>query len=104
MAYKVAISASAERDIDEIIVYIAEKKLANPKASADFADALEEKYTELEAHPFIFEISRNERLAQAGYRRFVIGNYVALYKVNEELREVIVARIFYGRRDYEKYI
>ena len=103
MAYKVTISASAERDIDGIIVYIAEK-LANPKAAADFADALEEKYTEMEAHPFIFEPSRNERLAQAGYRRFVIGNYVALYKVNEELREVIVARIFYGRRDYEKYI
>ena len=103
MAYKVAISASAERDIDEIIVYIAEK-LANPKAASDFADALEEKYTELEAHPFIFELSRNERLAQAGYRRFVIGNYVALYLVNEELQEVIIARIFYGRRDYEKYI
>jgi len=103
MAYRVIISASAERDIDEIIAYVA-KKLANPKAAADFADALEERYTELEAHPLMFELSRNERLAQAGYRRFVTGNYVALYTINEDVQEVIIVRIFYGRRDYEKYI
>ena len=87
MAYKVTISDSANHDLDEILTYIS-KTLANPKAAADFAAELEEKYTELETHPFLFEISRNARLAQRGYRRFVIGSYVALYLVNEEQHEI----------------
>jgi plasmid stabilization system protein ParE len=103
MAYKVKTTESADRDTDEILVYIAET-LANPKAAADFAGALEERYTALEDHPLMFELSRSERLARMGYRRFVVGNYVALYLVNEERQEVTVARIFYGRRNYDKYI
>ena len=103
MAYKVTVSESADRDLDDILAYIVEK-LANPKAAADFADALEEKYTDLETHPLLFEMSRNERLAQMGYRRFVVGSYVALYLVNEERQEVTIARIFYGGRDYGKYV
>ena len=60
MAYKLTVSESADRDLDEILAYIAEK-LANPKAAADFAYAFEQKYEELESHPFMFEMSRNER-------------------------------------------
>jgi plasmid stabilization system protein ParE len=103
MAYRVKATESADRDLDEILTYIAET-LANPKAAADFADALEERYAALENHPLMFELSRNERLARMGYRRFAVGSYVALYLVNEERREISIARIFYGRRDYEKYI
>lgn len=103
MAYKVQVSESADRDLDDILTYIADK-LANSKAAIDFADALDEKYGELEDHPLLFELSRNIYLAQKGYRRFVVGNYVALYLVNEERQEVTIARIFYGRRDYDKYI
>jgi plasmid stabilization system protein ParE len=103
MAYNVRTTESADRDLDEILAYIAETP-ANPKAAADFADAPEERYAALEDHPLMFELSRNERLARMGYRRFVAGNYVALYLVSEERREVTIARIFYGRRDYEKYI
>jgi plasmid stabilization system protein ParE len=103
MTYNVKTTDSADRDTDEILTYIAET-LANPKAAADFADALEERYAMLEDHPLMFELSRNERLARMGYRRFVVGSYVALYLVNEERKEVTIARIFYGRRNYDKYI
>ncbi|MDR1135481.1 MAG: type II toxin-antitoxin system RelE/ParE family toxin [Clostridiales Family XIII bacterium] len=103
MAYKVRISDSAEHDLNEIFKYIAEK-LVNPRASVDFANALEEKYGKLEMHPLMFERSRNERLAQKGYRRFVVGGYVVLYIVNEEQQEVTIARIFYGKQNYDKYI
>jgi len=57
----------------------------------------------LERHPRLFELSRNKRLSQKGYRRFVVGNYVSLYLVDDESQEVTIARIFYGR-NYEKYI
>ena len=103
MAYRVIVTETADRDTDEILTYISEK-LANPKAAVDFADSLEERYTALEQHPLMFEMSRNERLASMGYRRFIVGNYVVLYLVNDEIKEVTIVRIFYGRRDYEKYI
>ena len=101
--YEVRVSEAADRDADEVLLYIA-VELANPKAAGDFADSLDEKYTKLEEHPYMFEPSRDERLAQMGYRRFVIGSYVALYLVDEERRLVNIARIFHGRREYEKYI
>ena len=103
MAYDVRVSEAADRDTDEILTYMV-AELANPKAAADFADALDEKYEMLEEHPFMFELSRNERLAQIGYRRFIVGNYVALYLVDEKLHVVTIARIFYGKREYEKFI
>ena len=103
MAYKVIASDSADRDLDEILAYITET-LMNPQAATDFADALDQKYDELEKHPLMFELSRNERLAQLGYRRFVVGSYIALYLVDEERMTVTVMRIFYGRRNYDKYI
>ena len=103
MAYKVKITESADRDLDEILTYIAES-LANPKAATDFADTLNERYATLEHHPLMFELSRNKRLANMGYRRFVVGSYVVLYLVDDVRQEVTIARIFYGRRDYEKHI
>ena len=103
MAYRVEVSESADRDLDAIITYITEE-LASPQAAADFADELDAKYENLENHPLMFELSRNERLARMGYRRFIVGNYVALYLVDEDECVVTISRLFYGKRDYEKYI
>ena len=91
MEYKVKISESAEHDLDGILSYIA-GKLANPKAAADFADALEEHYGQLETYPLAYELSRNERLARKGYRRFAVGSYVVLYLADETKREINIAR------------
>jgi len=97
------VSDSAERDLEEILAYIA-VKLDNPKAAANFADALDDKYAQLEDYPLLFELSRNAGLAAKGYRRFVINNYIALYLVDEDRHEVIISRIFYGKQNYTKYI
>ena len=103
MEYRVEVSESADRDLDAILTYIADE-LASPKAASDFADEVDAKYEMLETYPFMFELSRNERLAKIGYRRFVIGNYIALYLVDEGKRIVTISRIFYGKQDYEKHI
>jgi addiction module RelE/StbE family toxin len=103
MAYRVEVSESADYDLDTILMYIT-NNLTSPKAASDFADELDEKYEKLKDHPFMFELSRNERLAGMGYRRFVVGNYVALYLVDEMTHVVTIARIFYGKQDYEKHI
>ena len=103
MAYRVRITESADRDLEEIIAYIA-IKLANPKAATDFVTALEERYTTLEDHPLMYELSQNDRLSEQGYHRFVVGSYIVLYLVDEEQQVVNIARVIYGRRNYEKII
>jgi len=103
MEYRAEVSESADRDLDSILTYIA-RELASPKAASDFADEIDAKYEILENHPLMFELSRNERLAKMGYRRFVVGNYIALYQVDEEKCVVTISRIFYGKQDYEKHI
>jgi addiction module RelE/StbE family toxin len=103
MEYKVIISESAVCDIDEILAYITDK-LANPKAASDFANELGKRYTALARQPQMFEASHNERLKRKGYRRFPVKHYVVFYQVNEKNKEVIIARIFYGNRNCEKYL
>jgi len=103
MGYNVKVTDSADRDLDEILTYIIDE-LHSPQAATDFADELDERYVLLEEHPFMYELSRNERLARLGYHRFVIGNYVILYLVDEENRIVNIARIFYGGRNYEQHV
>jgi len=102
MEYDIKISESAERDIEEVMTYMT-KILANPQAAMDFADELELRYSELSRYPLMYGQSANETLGRAGYRHFVVKNYVVIYRVYESQKEVIILRVFYGRQDYEKY-
>ena len=103
MKYKLFITDEADADIDEILHYIADT-LSNKKAATAFADELDHQYEQLMDHPYLFEESRDTKLRKVGYRRFIVGNYVGLYLVDEEKHSVTIARIFYGRRNYSKYI
>lgn len=103
MGYKLIVTQSANQDLDEILTYLV-RDLAAPKAALDFVTELEARYTALADNPLIYELSRNERLLRKGYRRFIIGNYVVPYTVSEDRREVIIARIIYGKRDFEKWL
>ncbi|MDR3288348.1 MAG: type II toxin-antitoxin system RelE/ParE family toxin [Peptococcaceae bacterium] len=52
----------------------------------------------------ILEPSRHGRLQKKGCRRFPIKNHRVFYTVDESRRMVHIARIFYVRQDYEKYL
>lgn len=103
MAYDVIETDSATEDIGEILAYIA-VTLENPAAATQFADHLQAVYDQLADYPLAFESSRDPQLALRGYRKFLVGNYVGLYLVDDKAREVQIARMFYGRRDYAKYL
>jgi plasmid stabilization system protein ParE len=103
MEYELKISQSAECDIDEILTYMVEK-LANPQAAADFADELESRYAELCQHPLMYGQPSNEHLQKSGYRRFIVKNYIVFYRVDNTRKEIFIARVFYGRRDYDNHL
>ncbi len=103
MAYNVAITASAEKDLDAILRYIVEE-LCNVDAAVSFADEVQEKYDVLSDNPHAYEAMQHELLKQRGYRRVVISNYVMVYFIKEEESTIYIMRFFYGRQDYLKQL
>ena len=99
MGYKVNVTASAERDLDEILTYIVEQ-LGNLDAALKMTDEVDARYEKLEENPFIYEECRDPRLKKHGYRKVVIGGYVMLYRINSEKTVVYVERYFSHLQDY----
>ena len=104
MAYSVRIMEKAEQDLSEIVAYLSDT-LCNPKA----ADSLPEKFlevkTNLEDNPYMYPLSNDLVLQIEGYHRFLFKkNYIALYLINDEKKEVSIMRIFYAKRDYNNLI
>jgi plasmid stabilization system protein ParE len=103
MTYSVQMSDSAGRDVDEILSYIA-GNLSNPSAAGDFLDDFYKVLDALAENPLMYEASRDQRLADRGYRRFPVKNFVGLYLVDETARVVTIARVFYGGQNYAQYL
>ncbi|MCL2343558.1 MAG: type II toxin-antitoxin system RelE/ParE family toxin [Firmicutes bacterium] len=99
MEFELNIADSAHEDLDEIVTYIAEVLYA-PEAAIHFAEAVEKCYDRLRMYPLMYPIADIPELAEKGYRRVPVKNYLILYKVNEFAKLVRIYRIFYGARNY----
>ena len=66
----------------------------------DFGEVL----LRLEETPTIYGYSRDEVLRQREYRKFSIGRYAALFKIDEPKNTVEIYRIFHGTQNYTKYL
>ena len=101
--YKVFITDYAQRDLDAIVEYIA-VRLSSPAAAHDLIEEVNKCYSYLRSNPFIYAKSTDARLEKEGYRKALINNYILFFKVLENENEVIVYRIIYGARDYQKLL
>lgn len=101
--YKLKFTFSAEFDLNEIYIYIS-NNLSAPETAQRLMGRMEDSINKLCAFPFQCELSRNELLRAKGYRKLVVESYIVLYLVDEESKTVIIARVFYGSMDYDKYI
>jgi plasmid stabilization system protein ParE len=97
--YNVEISDRAEKDLENIIIYISQN-LAAPKAASDFADSVFDCYDRLEDNPYIYRLCHDPRLSREGYHRVPVKNYLIVFKIHEDKKEVHVHAIFHGRQDY----
>lgn len=104
MAYNVHITKNAENDLDEIVTYISDK-LYNPNAANKLLDDFLNEKANLEVSPYMYPLSHDAKLQSEGYHRFIFyKNYVALYLIDEDKKEVWIMRIFYAKMDYAKLI
>ena len=99
MVFRLEITDSAYKDLDDIVTYIAETLFA-PVAAARFAEAVEKCYDNLKTQPFMYAAASMPELAGKGYRRAPVNNYLILYNVDEASKIVHIHRIFYGARNY----
>lgn len=103
MDYKITITYSANKDLDEIVDYIV-NHLFNTTAAKDLLNDIEDKYKQLAEFPYMFEEVRDKILKKKGYRKIVVKNYIILYLIDELDKEINIMRFFYCGKKYEKYL
>lgn len=94
---------TAEEDIGGIVDYMA-TELANPDAAGRFLDELEIKLDDICQSPNIGRVVENEYLKRDDVRRFLVGNYIAYYLVDQNEQRVVLLRIVYGKRNQNKIL
>lgn len=85
------LSALAERDLEEIWLYVAED--ASPTTADRLIDAIIDRFELLSDQP---RIGRPRPEFGAGIRSFTVENHVIYYRHDGD---VLIARVFHGRRD-----
>jgi len=95
MAYNIKLTASAERDTDEILSYIVED-LCNPQAAGHLLDEITKTYQVLAENPMIYPACSQPLLKH--FRKVVVMRYVIIYRIQEDT--VYVERLFSQLEDY----
>ena len=103
MSYEVLRTATADEQIRDIAFYIAAES-GNPDVALRFVDRLEEAASRLADTPRLAPPARWGTLAKRGYRALVVGEYLVLYQVNDERKQVVVHAVLHGRREYWKLV
>ena len=97
--YRVDVSGPAEGDLGEIIRYIA-SQLSVPISALRMMELLEEAMEGLSDMPQRYPFVADERLAQMGYRKLPVKNYIVFFSIDEKNKVVDIEGILYGRRDW----
>ncbi len=93
MGYRVILAASADRDLEEIVRFLAQK---NPAAAERLGYALVDDALSLAKFPFRGKSVRD----RPDYRRILHGRwFLIFYRVDEPRRVVQVVRIWDARQD-----
>ena len=94
--YEKVILPEAESDIIEILDYIHDE-LKNPTAAKKLYQNILEAIDRASLFPYAMPKLKNEVItAGKEYRRLDVENYVLIYKVVEELKQIRIMAVFYG--------
>lgn len=101
--YEILLSIRAKNDYKKIISYLKDTLLETSIANK-YAELINDKIQSLEYSPYRYAIIDNENVKKLKYRKLVIKNYIAFYKINEEDKIVEIHRILYGASNWIKEI
>lgn len=93
----------ALNDMLEIIGYIS-GELKNPTAAEQLSEEFVKTAESLTDFPYSNPVYIPMKPLQYEYRKIAVKNYLMFYWVDEASKEITVARVIYGKREYGKII
>lgn len=96
--YKVQLSNKAKDDYKSIIRYIG-YELLEPNIAEKCAELIKNELNSLGYQPQKFAIIDYDIVKKYNFRKLIIKNYIAFYRINENEKIVNVERILYGETD-----
>ena len=93
----------AMQDMVEIAKHIS-GKLFNPTAASKLADEMVKAAEGLTAFPYSKPVHITPKPLKQEYRRLAVKNYVMFYWVDETEKKIVIARVIYARRDFDKLL
>ena len=97
--FKVLITPTAKKDIEDIIRYIRDD-LKNPDAADNIRNKFKEAILSLSTLPFRHHLVKDTTIANLNIRKIIIENYIVFYTVYEENSSVDIVRVLYTRRNW----
>ena len=97
--YKVTMFKHAFRDLDGIYDYIA-NTLVEPDVALNIVDDIEKAILSLDSMPHRCPERKTGTYANQGYRQLFIGNYTAVFRIDEENKLVMVVTIRYSSSQF----
>lgn len=85
--------------VDDLISILDWIAIDSPVNAGAFIEKLDKQIANLEAHPFLGHMPRDEKLRNVGYRVLVIESYLVFYVVRGKTVEI--HRIVHGYRNLE---
>ena len=97
--YDVKLTPRALQDLDSIYTYISQS-LMEPDTALKLLSRLEEAIFSLEQLPQRGALRKTGAYANRGYRQLLVENYLAVYRIDEVNRQVILLTIQYSHRKF----
>ncbi|MGN1468023.1 MAG: type II toxin-antitoxin system RelE/ParE family toxin [Ruminococcus sp.] len=97
--YKLEFLPSALRDMTDIAYYIGHK-LSNPSAAKNLADEMIQTAEKTAGFPYSYPLCIPVKPLKYEYRKIIVHNYIMFYYVDENAKSVTIARVIYGKSNY----
>ena len=101
--YKLEYLPVARKDMIEIVRYIS-RELCNPAAANQLALEMIDAGNSILKFPYAHPAYIPIRPLKREYRKLLVRNYMMFYWVDEAKKLVIVARVIYAKRAYERLL
>lgn len=101
--YSLIVLPEAQKDIREIVLYIA-GELAAPQAALNLQDALQEGINSLSQMPERVKTIDEQPWKEAGVRKIRVRNYYIYFVISEQDHAVKIMAVIYVGRDQENQV
>ena len=101
--YSIEYQPIAMQDMVEIVRYISQE-LCNTSAAEKLANDMIEAAESLVVFPYSKAVHFTQKPLKHEYRRLVVKNYAMFYWINEAEKRVVITRVVYARRNFDKLL